>query len=449
MNNENLTLTKQNNTKTILAMICIIVLFLILLFITFSYFTSSRRLVISDIEKLYEKITNLETNMASNIISNNNVLELKGTTDIEITGEDEIFDSLKNINLEYSYIENKEDSKASIDFNSTVNNEEFITLEGLIKNDTYYINPKNLINKYYYIQSTFEPIFKQMSNEDLTYLGDIVKETLISNVTKDKFTKTNEEITLNGKTIKSNKVTFNFDDNLINKVLTEIVNKIKADDKALTIIASQMDIETEDLKTYFDEMLDSIDTGSNNTYSYSIYVQNYVKTVKRQIDLGDIVVEYYENGDESNIKFIEEAQDLVTLTINSKTKKINGNLMNTMDIEGSYTDNSLKLTINYFTYDINLDITTEEKLENADSYKLTTNLNIGIVSSNEELLNIKVTSLNTLSKADKISGKDVNKAVDYNNISEADQQVIMEKFMNLPVIKTLMGEQETEEVITY
>ncbi len=431
-------LPKQNNSKTVLALICIIILFLVLLFVTFSYFTNPRRLVVSDIEKMYSKITEYKSNQISNTVLNNDIVQLEGTADIEVTGADQVFDAFRNIQLKYNYIEDKTKSRSSLDFSSTINQEEFLTVEGLNEDDIYYIKLKNLIDKFYYTNINFESILNQTNSTDLIYIGDIIKETLIENITNDKFEKTNEEITVNDKTVKTNKITFNFDDKLISKIIQEIVNKIKADNKALTILSEQMKIEKEEVKTSLDDIVEAISTEENNKYSYNIYVQNYVKTVKREIEINNYKLEYYEDGNNSQIKLIVDSQEMIDLKLNTETKTISGTI-NDMEIKGNYTDNSLTLNIGYMTQTIDLEIKLNNKLEDADNYKQDIEMNIIMSENALEMVNIKIDSKNTFSKVEEIDDKDVSEAIDINEISPEDRNIMMEKIYNLPIIRDLIS----------
>jgi len=103
-------------------MTAIIVLFLGLLFVTFSYFNSPKKRMVDGINKVFSMLTDKETNKKINNILNNDIIGLEGQTTINLNGNalDETFKLLDNTVIKYNYIEDKNNKKASLDFDSSL-----------------------------------------------------------------------------------------------------------------------------------------------------------------------------------------------------------------------------------------------------------------------------------------------------------------------------------------
>jgi len=107
MENENLDMVQKSNTKNIIAIIAIIVIFLGLLFVTFSYFNSPKKTFVDGINKVYKVLLDNASNKKVNKILNNDIVGLDGETRINLSGSivDNTLKLFDNTVIKYNYIE--------------------------------------------------------------------------------------------------------------------------------------------------------------------------------------------------------------------------------------------------------------------------------------------------------------------------------------------------------
>ncbi len=434
MENETVVVPKENKTKTTLALVVIIILFLGLLYVTFTYFTNPKKKVVDSINKFYQNFTEkMSSNKAKGIMSNN-IVGTNGKLSIELNSPDGALDKFKNIDLSYDYKEDKEKNRASLSFDSSVNEEKFLEILALAKDDKLYFDLKNLLDKYYYVDYTFVPLLKSDDVSDILYITDIFKENVVKNITNDLFTKSNVEIDLDGKNVKVTKYTMNISNDLINKILTSSLNQIKNDKKAIDILAKYSEQESSKITETIDEALNNVNE-DKSTYSieYNMYVKNFINIVKHEIKIEDTSLAYQQYNDIKEYVISNDSTNFVDIKVNTKNRTISGDISN-VKLNGTYTNDNVKLSLTDGNQTINLDCTNNETLNN-EEYGINMNLNMSVLSGKEEVFTAVINFKNTTSKEEKIDNVDVSKSVSADEISEEDTQTIMTKLIELPIIK--------------
>lgn len=433
--------TNKGNTKNIIAMSAIVVLFLILLFVTFSYFNSPKKRMIDGINKIFSMVIDNESSRKLSGIMNNDIVGINGEVKLNLSGslvKDNV-DMLDNTIIKYNYIEDKKNKNASLDFDSSINNEKLLDMYGLIKDNKVYFNLKNLINKYYHFEYDFTELLTMDSSEDLEYILTMLKDTMIEKLDSKDFTKTKTTIKIDGEDKKVEKVSFNFNDKYIIDIVSNFAKKIKDDEKAIKIIAEYSDLTDKEIKEGLNDIVDSSKDAPSSTQNYSInmYVKDYLVTVKYEFVVDESKMSYYNYKDTKEIIMSDANTKYIDIKIKNN-KDISGTIASMIPFEGTYEDGKLDLTINYMTVNCNLIIDIDNKYDK-DSYETKSKIEVKVSQANEEYLNATIDFKNTISKLDKINELSIPKSTHVNDISESDQETIINNILELPIIGDVVG----------
>jgi len=451
MENENLTtnvttdettnIQKKSNTKNIIAITAIIVLFLGLLFVTFSYFNSPKKRLVDGINKIYSALLEKESNKKINNILKNNIVGLDGEITINLNGSivDDTLKLFDNTIIKYNYIENKKEKKASLDLDSSINNETLVNIYGLMKDDKMYINFKNLINKYYHLEYIFTELLVMDNMEDAKYIADILKNTLIENLDSDSFSKNKDSINIDGKSEKVEKMSFKFTDKFIFDLVADISTKIKNDKKAMDILVEYNNLTKEEIEETLNTAIDSTKevTTPNQDFIFNMYIKDYINTVKYELVIDTTEISYYTYKDTKEFSVSENGIKYLNVEIKDN-RDISGTLAMAIPFKGTYDNGNLDLTINYMTMECNLTVSMDEEYK-TDSYETNSKIDVNIKESNEEYLNLVINSKNTISKYDKINELNISSSTSIDKIKESDQTIIMNKLMETTLFKKIMS----------
>lgn len=441
MENEKINITKKSNTKTIIATISIVVIFLGLLFITFSYFNSPKKKFIDGINKVFNTLLEKESNDKLNKILSSSIVGLEGEAKLSLSGDglDESLKLFDNTTIKYNYIEDKKNKTASLDFNSSINNETLVNMYGLIKDNKLYFNLKNIINKYYYTEYNFTELLTNANDEDIKYIANILKDTLISNLDNDYFSKSKDTLKINGKNENVKKISFKFTDKFIVDVISDFAKSIKEDNKALKILADYNNLSKKEILETLNEAINSSNelTTSNEEFVLNIYVKDYTKTLKYELVIDTTKISYYDYEDIKEFSVSENEVKYLNVEIKNN-KDVSGTLAMIIPFSGTYEDGKLDLNISYLTMDCNIVVDVKEEYRK-DSINSNIDFKLNIKDSSKEYLNIGIKSKNTISKFDKINELNVQSSISVDEISEKDQNTIINKLSEMTILKEIIN----------
>ncbi len=448
MENENLNVAKQSNTKNIIAVTAIIVLFLGLLFVTFSYFNSPKKRFVDGINKVFSVLTEKESNQKLNNILSNNIVGLEGETTIKLNGSvvDDTLKLFDNTVIKYNYIEDKKNKEASLDFDSSINNEKLITMYGLMKDNKLYFNLKNLINKYYHTEYDFTELLAIANTENAEYVINILKDTLVESLDNDAFTKSKDTIKINGESKKVEKMSFKFTDKFIFDVVGEFAKKVKEDDKALKILVEYNNLTKEEILETLNTAIDGVKevTTPSQDFTFNMYVKDYINTVKYELVIDTTEIEYYDYKEVKEFSVSESGMKYLDVKIKNN-KDISGTLAMMIPFKGTYKAGKLDLTLTYLTMNCNLVVSVDEEYK-TDSAEINSKIELKVTESDTEYLNLVVDSKNTISKLDKINELNIQSSTSVDEMSESDQTTIMNKLSEMTIFKEIMSIYEESQI---
>ncbi len=437
----------MKSKKIILIAIIIVLLLILIAGGAFVYFKTD--LFKSNDELFYKYAFNLEqmkiNNKNNKKITDSNSLKLTGDASINLqtnsanmTAVETLLNGLK-LNYEYAQNLNTKQQQASASLN--FKDKELANIKYLRDADTYGITIKDILTTYLSVENNnLKSLFSKLGVTDVSNIPDKIefkdydtknlideetknyiiekyKDVIKQNISVDKFSKEQQNITIDGVEVKANKYNLTLSVQDMKNIVLEVLKALKDDDRTLNLVvektgliassmqASSGDTETlkNDLKDSIQESIDSIteETIENNdTIKISVYEKNG-KTVKHEILLNDITIVSIEYTD-NKINFIfnyNGTQLNMTITTqsdsNSNTTTIDGNM--TIDDESipfkfteTESDNNNVITDNV-TIEFGIDESNTVKIVLNNNIELSENLEI------EKLTNDNSVKINDMS----------------------------------------------------
>ncbi|MDD2376626.1 MAG: hypothetical protein PHD15_02580 [Clostridia bacterium] len=333
---------------------------------------------------------------------------------------------------------------------------EIITANAYISNNELYIYLKNYFDKYLTVDTEdfdadqfFDQITSGLKVDEVRYLMDILKKSVVDSIDYGTFTSSKVEIDVYEEKLAVNKTTLTIDTALKNKASTIFFNKILRDSKAKEIILKVVDSDTYPSVAFLeDDIRDELFDLETSTYDnkvlgeYSIYTsgifnnvirnefknldgyENVIQITTYKTTVFDTQIAIYENNNltlQSNIK--ETSADNYDITIVSGQDT-------SMDIKGVISQSLIDIT--YIIRMSGLDdikgdfmLQTNEISENAITQKFNLKLN-----TPESYGTVNLTIDTTLKVVDSIVKPDFVNSVNLNLLTTKQTNDIMTNFQN-------------------
>ena len=437
-NNE---IKKEKKSSRTLILLIITALILLSLGIYVNYISSSKRVIGTAIEKISTNIKGiininqnnkvgdnytLKSNVKMNIESN--YLNTISETFPEYKPYINILNNLSKTNNDIMLIQNKDDKKLFVEFNSTLSNQKLINAKYLIQDNTEYYFINGFLSTY--INNGNNNYFESLnnsntSNENIEYIYDFCIKSLKNNL-KDAYFK-KEQVTeiINGNDKKVTKISIEINNDIAKEIARNILNDLKNDKKATTILTG---IDKNFKKSKINDNVDFFD--SNEIITISVYTNNITyKALKYEVMIkynGSNIKVNYENN---IIKIQQNEKLLYKLEIiknnNGKTlnlKDRNNNLLANISITKNNDNIKIVASANISDYEIDMVIDSKtEELKKNKEYKSTTTTAFKIATQDTTLLSFSIHLSSVISDAKKID-EDVSTSVISGSLSEQEKE---------------------------
>ena len=450
--NQNLKEIKKSKKKILPIVLSIIILVLIgiLIFVTL-YIRDSKVILSQNISKLYNSLLeNKEENSTLKAILNNDKVSIESNMEINLDDESGSFDGFDNLEFNYSYIEDKQAKKGYLDFESFITDEEFINLDSLLQDNKLYINLKDITENYYFLDYEFVSLLSNKNNNDIKEILDIFKNNIIKNINDDNLTTENVTIKVDNKDTKTRKISFVITDKLINTIVGDSFVEIQNSESAKESLKNFLDVDDSEIDELISNTLRQIDESNEYTMPtsqiiYNMYIKGLNKTVKQEIIIEDSTFEFYEYDETKEFNILSNSQNILGLKIigSNNEGQITG-IFSGLSITGSYKTGNIELTLApegtaNSGNEINLNIITDSKeISKNEEYQNTLNLNFEVLTNNSKVFDFSLNTISNIKVGDEVPDIDVEGARNINTITEEEQAEIMNKILEIPVIKNLI-----------
>lgn len=356
------------------------------------------------------------------------------TFNLKTTEEEfeEIAELLKQLSFQLDVRTDQKAQKQFLNIKGNKGDETFLDLTYLNDNNKQYILLKEVLEKYLELEQSNR--ITNQEQKEAAYVWDIIKQSFKNNLKSSYFKKENETILIDGKNIKTDKITFDLNQKNMSELFYNIVRRLKNDKRAKEFLTS--------LYKDFPNLELSIIEDTTPLFSYIVYVKKGSK------DIVKISLQNNQNAFSyilGNTKFLElvfqnqviatayleEKKDGFTLTINDAN-----NMQNKITITKTVEEEKTKYQtdINLETIKINLLYQIETKDITKESYKLDSIFSINIQSLDQQIMTLEIImNGNTSAKAEI---EEVKNSISIKNLTEEEKEKIKAYFEHL---KNVLG----------
>lgn len=282
------------------------------------------------------------------------------------------------------------------------------------------------------IFASYRQLFEQANNidtEEITYLVNKLSELTKGSINKNKLSKEDTTLNINGETTKVTNNKYEMDKEVRKETIEYIVNGLKNDDKSMEVLQHLLSMNNDQVEEYLDSLKGTSEEAAGNDviYTFSIYTYgnkneiiglgmlasdqsvefqyynkdgyfefdgktSYNNEVTGKIDEQTLIVTGKQDGDRTDVKVKMNDTEILSLVI-TKWTDVEKDLSYSLKI-GEYKING-KLSTNYDINDERIKFTFTGDANTGDEYlKVTLNINEDWTS---EVANINTDNAVTLS----------------------------------------------------
>lgn len=348
---------------------------------------------------------------------------------------------ITNLDLNMHVMNDRTTNTSKVYLDSKLENQKLLEFVSYLKEDKLYLTVTDIFDKYYYTDIDTNSLTEELTIEDMELLVGIVKNSLKKVITDEKFEKEKTTTSVDGIEESVTKLTLRVDDKLLSDIVVEVVYGIKADEKALEILANLSSVTKEELIKSLDEVVTEVkETTGETLLTYNIYYKNINDIKKLEILSGTTIVTYSANNSNYRLKVIDDDAEVEELSL--------------LVVE---QDNNYNITLNTLSSSI-----TGKLLKNEKNYNLTLNIadnrnnNLGtlvvdyiytsnvqdklVVTYQKDGINyVKVTVDSKITFDEGISVPDMSNAKSIDAMTEEEVNTIMTNLQNHQVIGPIIS----------
>ena len=454
----------KKNMKGIIVLVASVLVLAFGLYYGYKKFLSPKSQFIKAVNKEYKKV---EKYIDDFTIDNSDSKPVLVTSDLNfnLNVDDSLLsdDSSKTILSELNKLGLKSqigiDSKnmeALVKFNALYDNKSLLNMNGYFKDNSIFIELKDLYDKYIEVPLEMETTgmfdanstsLKNVTKDDLKYLVSKTKDAILNNLNEKDFKKSTDKVKINGKEVKVTKLTYSFSEKTTYELAKGALNSISNDSKFIKILAKISGTKEDEIKQSLQasaQMFGLVDTkelDKTTTAKLSVYTKGVSGISLEAIDeeSGKTEIAYYHNDDNYVFNVSENDKNIVTINVNDK------NINALIDSEGE----KIKLNINkeekdktiVYNYTLETDDSkikgklTEEIIKKNDDgtgeFKITSEASTMGVSA-------KITGNLKIEFKDKLELPNTKNSIKYDEIPEEDSNEISNKLAQNSVLVSLI-----------
>lgn len=449
---------KRNILPFVIIGIVVILAFSAFLIVKFVVF-SPKNIFVKGIDSIYSNVSsNIDTLFNSNDIDNANITSLKSNIDFDITANENYLgsDVQSVINLlndtKFEINGTFDPEKSDFDLNTIISNTSgSLQLDTYKRNNSVYLRLKDIYSKLVYTPIEMNTTkIPEINKEDAKYVAETLKNIFINSLDSSKFSQLSEKVSYNGKIIDTTKITYLIDGKEAERLSKSLIEKVKKDDKLLTILASYSNQTKEELITSLDEQLeektDSTDTDELSISIFTTGFSNDLVAYQMSMKTDDQTVKIfvYDYKEEIQIKLISD--DMTVLTIDyEKTSdtesKITLSAYTVSIIINSVTENNKK-TITISGSEITSGLDAKIILSNTNNSTGNNNFTIDLKLDidNKEIIQGKINMNYEMSSTDSLEIIDTTNSISSTDLTETDYQEIMTNFQSNEFVLSLLSQ---------
>lgn len=332
-------LNKKNNSAKIVPIICGVV-FLILLVTLLATLSSPKFILKNTINKTYKEVQNI----AKNVDNTKEKFDLKKKA-IILSGDLKFDGNLEDVDFDFSEYKvgfelGLKPSTESLTAKANVSKgNEVADLKFFFDEDGDYLTSSLFkgVLELENVTKDFDDIFELLEQVDeydielkeYTDVGKYIIKSINKNLDKESITKEREELEIDGKTIKVNKITYDLSGKRVSKLVRAVLKDLRENDKFIDRCVklfnkiNDEEMKKSDLKDLLDEMIDEVkDEEVPKNTSVSIYTKGLLNKFVGGVIVSEKekLLEAYVSEDNSEI-VIYDGDDKIKITASKEGKE--------------------------------------------------------------------------------------------------------------------------------
>lgn len=166
---------------------------------------------------------------------------LPNSLNVEDIEKYNLINNLNNSKIDYTIAQDKNNKKLFLEARDTIGTEDVFYNKYLIENSTKYYFVNKILNTY--INNGSSNYFENINNEyttkdNIDYLYNFIINSLKNNINEKNISKSETNISINGKDTSTYQISYTINDTEIRNMLSNILNDLKKDNKADTILTN-------------------------------------------------------------------------------------------------------------------------------------------------------------------------------------------------------------------
>lgn len=366
----------------------------------------------------------------------------------ELSEEDiELLDEINALNFKMDMSADKEKQLFNLFMDIKYDKDSLINFNAYGKPNSVYFDLKDLYDKYIEIPvEEYATYFEETDAniDDVEYVIERVKDSLLNNLDSKDFSKTSEKINIDDKDIKTTKVTYTLTEYKLTNILINVLKELKEDSKFMNKISILSNTNVDELKKEFDEMINQLndelkDADTKDELLISVYTKGIMnEAIKYSIQSDDEIISYTNYKDVKTVEFKDSETTYLILT-NVKNDDETYKTEITMDtvkitidskIENNTWTNNYKLVESESMMQISGEYTYKTEEVNKEEYKEDLKFTMLIGASGISIINMDITAKGTTKYNEEVSLPDLSNKVLYNKLTEEDTNKILQNLMS-------------------
>ena len=366
------------------------------------------------LEENYKKTSTVTMNLQSDYLTT------ISQTDPSMVPYANLLRNLTNTTSTTIMVQDIENSRLFLDYNTTLNEEPLINLKYLVENSTeyYYIDGVSQT----YINNGNNNYFESLNSNNTKYLIEKAGESLASHI-EDSYLSSSYESDYK-------KITITLTEDDLVTVVNNVLSDLKKDSKASKILSGYNES--------FNDFEISKDTISGlGTVEFNIYIDKVLGTVKKydmNLEESKIKLSYDDSTDQKELELIANNESVGKVQFSTNDGNITLNIVdNSNNVVGTISttktstnyDIIINLTLDTTIIDINYNNQITNLKKNT-SYDSTTNIAINISSNNTTLINGTINITSNITNDTRIE-EDTSTSVLASTLPAPKEQLLTEK----------------------
>lgn len=344
-----------------------------------------------------------------------------------------ILDILNGMDIKLSSVIDFPNKKANIAYQLRYENADMLNGNLFIQNNDAYLDLGTLFNKKLALSDgsvSFDTLWNSTTSSNTEY-KTIVREfakALKKSIPSEYFTRTEEEIEVLNKSVKTYKHTLKLDEQGIKTIIENLIKEVQNNDELKDALAKELEVSKEDIDTVLNGLLEDV-----NVDPVNVEINIYLNAKNNDLEKAEIKT----SNDINLIKTGKDTFDLVvddvtygTLVYNDKEFAIT---LKDEDLDTeiviSIKDDEIKLVFNLGFYEINFGV----------DIKTSGNTTTIVIDADAEGVKGSVTLTVKEGTIKEVPVMDVTNAVNIDNLTEEDQSTIMANILQNSAFSNLIG----------